>query len=458
MSNIVRMGLRALRKIAASPQLEASGLRGPTQRLVYEGTRLGFQSISTASRGFKAVRQLGGAKRPARQAASDLFDLRPSEDQTMMMDAMRVFADEQLRPQAQQADADGGLTPELAKAFAELGVAALSVPDELGGSGDTHDALTQALIAEQLAHGDLGMAWACLAPAAVSQALLRWGSAEQQATYLGDFAGEQPPPAALAVMEPTPLFDPMALSTRARQSADGGYVLSGEKCMVPGVAKAELFVVAAELEGVGPQLFVIEANTAGLSCAPEPTMGLRSAAPGRLKLDNVSLPAGARLGIDQPGAYRECIQLGRLAWCALSVGCAQAVLDYLVPYVNERQAFGEPISHRQSVAFAVSNIAIELQGMRLLTWRAAELANSLANSPADELANPPADEPSASKAQRAFAEAVTLARRLCADKGMQIGSDGVQLLGGHGFVKEHPVERWYRDLRAVALMEGGLLL
>lgn len=168
-------------------------------------------------------------------------------------------------------------------------------------------------------------------------------------------------------------------------------------------------------------------------------MGLRCAASGRLKLDNVALPAGARLGTDQPGAYRECIQLSRLAWCALSVGCAQAVLDHLLPYVNERQAFGEPISHRQSVAFAVSNIAIELQGMRLLTCRAAELAGR-------------------PDAQQAFAEAVTLARRLCADKGMQIGSDGVQLLGGHGFVKEHPVERWYRDLRAVALMEGGLLL
>jgi alkylation response protein AidB-like acyl-CoA dehydrogenase len=439
MSQLVRMGLRALRKIAASPQLEASGLRGPTQRLVYEGTRLGFQSISTASRGFKAVQKLAGARRPARQAASDLFDLNPSEDQTLMMDAMRAFADEQLRPQAQQADAAGHLPPELLKAFGELGVAALSVPEELGGAAEAHDTLTQALIAEQLAHGDLGMAWACLAPAAVSQALLRWGSAEQQATYLGAFAGEHPPPAALAVMEPTPLFDPMSLRTQALAAPGGGYVLSGEKCMVAGVAQAELFIVAAELDGQGPQLFVVEANTPGLSCAPEPTMGLRCAAPGRLKLDNVALPASARLGTDQPEAYRECIQLSRLAWCALSVGCAQAVLDHLLPYVNERHAFGEPISHRQSVAFAVSNIAIELQGMRLLTWRAAELAGRPG-------------------AQQAFAEAVTLARRLCADKGMQIGSDGVQLLGGHGFVKEHPVERWYRDLRAVALMEGGLLL
>ena len=134
--------------------------------------------------------------------------------------------------------------------------------------------------------------------------------------------------------------------------------------------------------------------------------------------------------------YEDCIQLSRLAWCALGVGCAQGVLDYVVPYVNDRQAFGEPISHRQSVAFAISNMAIELHGMRLLTWRAASLVD--------------AEEP--------FDQATMLARRLCADKGMQIGSDGVQLLGGHGFVKEHPVERWYRDLRAVGLMEGGLLL
>jgi len=440
MSNIVRMGLRTLRKVAASPQLDKSGLRGPTERLIYEGTKLGFKSIATASRGFKLVQGMGAAQRPQRKAATDLFDLRPDEEQTMMMEAMRVFADEQLRPAAQQADADSAMPAALAQAFAELGVASLAVPDELGGSGSSYAVTTQVLIAEQLAHGDLAMAWACLAPAAVSLSLLRWGSAQQQATYLGAFAGEQPPPAALAIVEPTPLFDPFALRTVARPAPGGGYVLQGEKSLVPGVDRAELFIVAAELEGQGPRLFVVEAGTAGLSSAAEPAMGLRAAATGRLKLDGVAVPAHALLGADQPGAYRECIQLARLGWCALSIGCAQAVLDYLIPYVNERVAFGEPISHRQSVAFAVSNIAIELQGMRLLTWRAAELADTLG-----------ADDP-------AVAEAITLARRQCIDKGMAIGSDGVQLLGGHGFVKEHPAERWYRDLRALAVMEGGMLL
>ena len=130
------------------------------------------------------------------------------------------------------------------------------------------------------------------------------------------------------------------------------------------------------------------------------------------------------------------MRLSRLAWCALAVGVGQAVLDYVTPYVKEREAFGEPIAHRQSVAFMVADIAIELQAMRLLTWKAASRA----------------------AAGQDFAREVALARQLCADKGMQIGLDGVQLLGGHGFVKEHPVERWYRDLRAVSVMEGGVLV
>jgi alkylation response protein AidB-like acyl-CoA dehydrogenase len=120
----------------------------------------------------------------------------------------------------------------------------------------------------------------------------------------------------------------------------------------------------------------------------------------------------------------------------MSIGTARAMLDHVIPYVNERTAFGEPISHRQAVAFTVSDIATELEGMRLLTLRAAARAD--------------AGEP--------FAREVAVARSLCATKGRQIGSDGVQLLGGHGYVCEHPVERWYRDLAGVGVMEGALLV
>jgi alkylation response protein AidB-like acyl-CoA dehydrogenase len=288
-------------------------------------------------------------------------------------------------------------------------------------------------MAMALAQGDLGLAVACLAPAAVSTAISLWGDADQQATYLPAFVGEDVPAAALALGEPRALFDPLAPRTVAR--ADGEeFVLDGVKALVPRAADSELFVIGAALEDGSPSLFIVEPGTAGLTVEPEPAMGIRAAATGRLTLEGVRIPAGARLGDAE--AYRECVQLARLGWCAIAVGTGQAVLDYVRTYVNERTAFGEPISHRQAVAFTVSNIAIELEGMRLATLRAAARVDQ----------------------GLPYAREVALARRLVAERGMQIGSDGVQLLGGHGYIKEHPVERWYRDLRAAGVMEGALLV
>jgi alkylation response protein AidB-like acyl-CoA dehydrogenase len=130
------------------------------------------------------------------------------------------------------------------------------------------------------------------------------------------------------------------------------------------------------------------------------------------------------------------VRLGRIAWSAMAVGTSQGALDFLIPYVNDRKAFGEPISHRQAVAFNMSDIAIEIEGMRLATYRAAALADQ----------------------GRDFARPAAVARQLAATKGMKIGSDAVGLLGGHGYVKEYPVERWYRDLRAAGIIEGALLV
>jgi alkylation response protein AidB-like acyl-CoA dehydrogenase len=281
----------------------------------------------------------------------------------------------------------------------------------------------------------MGIAVACLAPAAVSTAISLWGDADQQSTYLSAFVSDDVPAAALALMEPQPLFDPFALRTRARAGA-GGYLLDGVKALVPRGAEAELFVIAADLEGNGPSLFLVEPGTRGLSVAPEPGMGVRAAATARLTLENVTVPLGARLGGDgDSDVYRDCVGLARLAWCAVAVGTGQAVLDYVIEYVNGRVAFGEPVSHRQAVAFTVADMAIELEGMRLVMLRAASRVDQ--NLP--------------------FHREATLARRLVAEHGMRIGSDGVQMLGGHGYTTEHPVERWYRDLRAAGLYEGALL-
>jgi alkylation response protein AidB-like acyl-CoA dehydrogenase len=429
------IGLRALTRMAGSPAIDRFGLRLPTQRMLHGASKTTMRTAATAGRTFVAAQRLSRPARQPKARPSDLFDLTPDDEQQMLSESVRQFAQAQLRPAAHDADAQCVSPVELLAQSSELGLTMIGVPEALGGPVEQRSAVTSVLISEALAQGDVGIALACLAPAAVSTALSLWGDAEQQATYLPEFVGEHVPAGALAVIEPQALFDPFALRTTAR-AANGGYVLDGVKALVPRAAEGELFVVAAELNGQGPALFLVESNTRGISVAAEPAMGLRAAATGRLVFEAVQLPAGALLGGGGRGVFAECVALARLGWCALSVGAAQAVLDYVIPYVKDRTAFGESISNRQAVAFAVADVAIELEGMRLATYRAAARVDG----------------------DQTFGREVALARRLCAEHGMTIGSQGVQLLGGHGYVKEHPVERWYRDLRAAGLMEGALLV
>jgi alkylation response protein AidB-like acyl-CoA dehydrogenase len=431
-------GLAALTRLAGSKAVERTGLRGPIQNLVTAGTRTGFRAAGAAGRTFKSAQKLGKPARLAPAEDTGLFDLNPTEDQRLIVETVTEFAAEQLRPAA--ADADTKLlAPEgLLSRSAELGITLIGIPEELGGVGEGRSVVTSALVAEALAHGDLGLAVAVLAPSAVSTSLVLWGDERQQADYLPAFVGENVPAAAFALLERVPLFDPFKPTTRAKRTPKG-YQLDGVKSLVPRAAQAELFVVSALLEGptgTSPALFIVESSNAGVTVESEPAMGLRGAATGKLHLDKVSLPAGALLGGAKLEVFTEAVRLSRLGWAALAAGTAKAVLDYVVPYVNERTAFGEPVSHRQAVAFSVADIAIELEGLRLVTLRAAARAEQ----------------------GKSYAREVALARKLAVDKGMQIGNAGVQLLGGHGFVKEHPVERWYRDLRAIGVMEGVVLL
>ena len=438
-------GLRALNRLAGSDLLDRIRLRKHVERALFSGTKNGFRTATAAGRTFKAAQKLGKPARQKTGKARALFDVTPDDEQQMLQEGVRDFAAAKVRPAAGEADAACETPDELLGQANELGVNMLAVPEELGGVMQEQAAVTSVLISEALAHGDMGIAYAALAPGAVATAIAHWGSADQQAAYLPAFTGEDTPAAALAILEPRPIFDPLKLETKARRDGDG-WVLDGVKSLVARASSCELFVVAAEIEGddtgndggdaAGPALFVIESGASGLAVEPEPAMGLRAAATSRLLLDGVRLPSEALLGEGRPEDYRECLSRARIAWSALATGTAQGVLDYVIPYVNERTAFGEPISNRQAVAFGVSNIGIETDGMRLVAYRAASRADQ----------------------GKDFAREAALARRICAAKGMQIGSEGVQLLGGHGFVKEHPVERWYRDLRAAGVMEGALLV
>ncbi len=205
--------------------------------------------------------------------------------------------------------------------------------------------------------------------------------------------------------------------------------------MVPRGADAELFVVGARLEDANV-LFVVESSTAGLSVEADPSMGVRAASLTTLTLDGVHVPEDSVLGAVDGTTYAECVRLSRIAWCALAVGVGQAVLDHVTPYVKQRRGFrraGRPppvgrLHGRRHRDRAAGDAAADLEGRLACRGRPGRRARGRP------------------------------ARTLCGEKGMQIGLDGVQLLGGHGFVKEHPVERWYRDLRAVAIMEGGVLV
>jgi alkylation response protein AidB-like acyl-CoA dehydrogenase len=245
------VGLRALNRVASSGTIDRLGLRDPVTTLIHGATKTGARTATTAGRTFAAAQRLSRPARQPKARTSDLFDLTPSDEQVMLRDSVREFGSERLRPAALEADAACAAPDDLLTQANELGLTMVGVPEELGGAVEERSATTTVLMSEALAQGDMGIAAACLAPAAVSTAISLWGDAQQQAAYLPEFVGDDVPAAALALMESQPLFDPFALRTTAR-AAGGGFVLDGVKSLVPRAADAEVFVVAADLENMGP--------------------------------------------------------------------------------------------------------------------------------------------------------------------------------------------------------------
>lgn len=429
-----RFGLRLLTRAGSLPVMNNPEVRARVETLLYKGSKHAFVAVDAAAR--RSFKRRSGAGAPTRNPVTKpraQFDLTPSEDQEMIRSAAAGLADEMIRPAGAKADADRVVPREVREAAAELGLTLIGVPGELGGIAEERSAVTGALVLEELARGDMGIAAALMAPAAVATALAEYGSADQQATYLPAFTGDGlPAAAALALMEPGPLFDPLTpATTGTRRGAD--IVLSGAKSLVPAAREADLFVVSALIDGAA-RLVIVEPATAGLTVADDPAMGIRAASTGRIRLDEAVVPAANLLG--GPADHLDAVRRARLAWAAAACGTAQGALDQLIPYVKERRAFGEPIAHRQAVAFTISDIAIELAALRLVVWRAAALLDQGKDA----------------------ARLIAHARQLTATHATQIGSNAVQLLGGHGFVKEFDNERWFRDLRGAGVLEGALLV
>lgn len=430
------ISLRLLTKVAGSPLIERYGLNEPLNRLLRQGTEVGFEAANKAATAFKkVVKQDKPARVPTASEKPKLFDLSLTEEQEMMKETFERLAEDLILPAIEKADEACEAPEEVLNAVHEMGLVSLTVPAELGGDSETRSPLTNLIVLEALAKGDLGMALAAAAPLSVAAALVDFGTAEQQGKYLPGFVGEEFVPAAIALIEPHPAFDPYQLRTRAHRKGSR-YVIDGRKAFVPLASRAQLFLVAADVPGAGPRLFLVESGTPGLEVRNSPSMGARAAELGEVRFNSVEVDESAVLGGDAGSDYDLFIARGRTAMAALAVGQSQAVLDYVIPYANEREAFGEPISHRQAVAFTIADIAIEVESMRVLMLRAG--------------------------ARTEYGEDIVreahLAYLLAAEKAMEIGSHGVQLLGGHGFVKDHPVERFYRNLRSVGIADGGLYL
>lgn len=418
-------GLSLITKMASSDVLDQLKLRKFVEKSLYQGSKASFKTLSKTQKAFKANTDLH--KQRLNNQEKSLFDLNYSEDQQMTIDTMSQFAADVLYPLAASADQNETFPTELWQYIEDLGLNFYALPEALGGIASEKNILSNILIAEHLAKGDFSLAAGMLSTFSVINAVTQWGSEQVQALYLNSFAQDSSIRAGFAIQEATPAFNPYQLKTKAI-SRDGQYLIQGEKTLVLLTESADIFLVSAELNGQA-EVFILRRDES-IQFKKSPAMGLKATETATLIFNQT--PA-LRLG-DEDFNYTAFLDLGNLMWCAMAVGTCEAVKKYCIEYANERTAFGEPISHRQSVAFMIADMAIEIDAMRMLILNAASLAES----------------------GQTFHREAYLARLLCAEKAMKIGTDGVQILGGHGFTKEHPVERWYRDLRATAIVYSGL--
>ncbi|MCH7319008.1 MULTISPECIES: acyl-CoA dehydrogenase family protein [Acinetobacter] len=418
-------GLSLITKIAGSEVLDQLKLRKFVEKSLYQGSKTGFKVLTKTQKAFKP--QAIDKQRLPNQVNKNLFDLSLTEEQQMTVDAMSQFAEEVLYALAHDADHNAQFPEQLWQHLVDLGLNYYALPEALGGVAAEQNIVSNILIAESLAKGDFSLTAGLLSSFSVINAITRWGSTQVQSMYLPVFAEDTDVTASFAFQEATPAFNPFQLKTTATET-NGQFYITGEKTLVVLGDTADVFLVSAEFNGQ-PDIFVVQCNES-ISIKANPAMGLKAAETATLQFNQT--PA-LRLG-DSDFDYTAFVDLGNLMWCAMAVGTCEAIKAYCIKYANERTAFGEPISHRQSVAFMIADMAIEIDAMRMLVLNAASLA---------EVGKP-------------FHREAYLARLLCAEKSMKIGTDGVQILGGHGFTKEHPVERWYRDLRATAVLHSGL--
>ena len=369
-----------------------------------------------------------------------MFDLEPTEEQQLMVQTARELAKNEMDPKAHGADEAAALPADFLKRSWELGLSCAAIPEQYDGAAMERSAVTGALILEELGWGDLAMALAMLAPASVAYPVLDFGTEAQKEKYLRACTGAEFPKLTAAVMEPDFDFDPTSLRTVARKQG-AGYVLKGHKCLVPNGSAADTFLVYALEEGKqgfeGVAAFFVPRNAPGLAIGDkEKNMGVHALDSVSLTLDDVQVGPDARLGGEGPIDFERIMSYSRVALAALALGVARRAYEHSVTYAQERKTWGQPIATRQSVAFSVADMRIELDAARLLVWEAAWRLD---------------------RGETATRESY-LAKMITDEMVLKVTDDAVMIMGGHGFIRENPVERWLRNARGFTAFEGLALV
>jgi alkylation response protein AidB-like acyl-CoA dehydrogenase len=360
-----------------------------------------------------------------------MISFTPTEEQALIIETVRRFATERVRPAAHDADESRATPPDILARGWDLGLLPSAIPEEYGGFGEAHSAITGALAAEELAYGDLAMALYLLTPNLFGIPILHCGTDAQKQRWLPALTDAAFTPYTAALIEPRWDFDPQALRTTAEKEV-AGYVLSGHKAYVPLAAEAEAMLVYAR-EGGATQAFIVEKGASGLTVLErEKHMGIRALPTYEVRLEDVRVPRDARLGGDAGCDAGLLLNYSRAGLASLAVGVARGAYEYARDYAKTREAFGKPIAQFQAIAFMLAEMAIEVDAMRAMAWQAAWMLDQGQDA----------------------TQAAALAKHYADESALFVADRAVQVLGGHGYIREHPAERWLRDARGFAATLG----
>jgi len=359
-----------------------------------------------------------------------------NDDQTMIRDAVREFAQAELWPHAAQWDRDHVFPKAAHQGLAQLGAYGICVPDALGGAG--LDYISLALVLEEIAAGDRGTSTAItVTNCPVNAILMRYGSDAQKKQWLAPLArGEML--GAFCLTEPHVGSDASALRTTASKQGDA-YVINGVKQFITSGKNGQVAIVIAVTDkGAGKKgmsAFIVPTDNPGYQVARlEDKLGQHSSDTAQINFENCVVPAENLIGAEGEG-YKialGALEGGRIGIAAQSVGMARSAFDVAVQYAKERESFGTPIINHQAVGFRLAECATQIEAARQLIWHAASLRD--------------AGQPCLKEAAMAKLFASEMAERVC--------SAAIQTLGGYGVVNDFPVERIYRDVRVCQIYEG----